>query len=133
MSRRGRFYARDQRTTRLERAVSLIEDGHYKNILVKKGTQDREHPLDRPVIPGLDRVQIKAGRNYKETQTGRTIINVGYEAGAESNFIRPGVDALKFAETGGTVTFQTPIGGYGEFGYGAYGYGGTGGDEEAVY
>lgn len=124
MSRsRQRFYGRDMRTTRLERAVSLVEDGQT-GVLVKRGTADDKHPLDMPIVPPIDRATLKKGVHYKEVQTGRTLILVGYEALARSNWQRTAPSVLTIHPTGGTFAYYTVDGGYGEEGYGVLGYGG---------
>ena len=122
MSRRN-FKAFDQRTGRLERAIQLVEDGQT-GVLVKRGTQDRRHPLDRPVAPPLDRAALKAPK--PEIQRGTTTIYIGYtDVLPGSNYERPGISALSIATTGGTFSYFTVGGGYGFGGYGEYAYGGA--------
>lgn len=119
--RRSRFKTFDQRTGRLERAVVLIEDGET-GMLVRRGENDRKHPLSREFVPPIDRATL-LGPAELERQPGTTVIDVGYTAPG-SNFERPNMGTFNIPQTGGTfVAFVQS--GYGEFGYGALGYGGS--------
>ena len=132
MSRsRSRFKSIDHRTGRLERAVTLVEDGET-GMLVRRGEQDRKHPLSRKFTPPLDRATIR-GEVDPEPTRGPTILDVGYMV-TGSNFERPIMSVITIPTTGGTYTYNTADGGYGEGGFGEFGYGGwTDIDEEGNY
>jgi hypothetical protein len=57
--RRYRFKSIDQRTGRLERAVTLLEDGEIPRL--KTRDPDPRHPLSTPRVVGLDRAQVVTG------------------------------------------------------------------------
>lgn len=122
MTRRARFYARDERTSRLERAVNLVEDG-YTGVKVLRSDRDRAHPLDRPVDIPPDRVTYRRANRLAEIERGPVTVMVGY-GGVGDNYERPGIDTTSYAQTGGTITYTLADYGYGENGYGEFGYGG---------
>lgn len=127
--RRSRFRAFDERTGRLERAIDLINDGQNPQLRVKRSERDKYNPQSRPLRVGPDRLMVNSRLASKETPKGRAWIDVGYFASpgstTGSNFERPGIPALCFAQSWGTYSYVSVIGGYGEGGFGVYGYGGT--------
>ena len=128
---RNRWKRFDQRTGRLERAVAMVEDGNT-GMWVRRGEDDKKHPLDKTFVPPIDRAQLK-GNPVPEPMRGTTVIDVGY-ASVGSNFERPQMDVITIPTSGGTFTYTTADGGYGEGGFGEFGYGGaTGVDEEGIY
>ena len=119
--RRARFKTFDQRTGRLERAVSMIEDGET-GMLVRKGENDRAHPLSQKFVPPIDRASI-LGTFEPEPMRGDTILDVGYDS-VGSNFERPMMPVISIPTTGGTFVYSVGEEGYGEGGFGEFGYGG---------
>lgn len=103
MRSRSRMLARDRRTTRLERAVDLIEDGYVKGLIVKKGTADGPHPLDRPFTIPVDRTTIK-GWPYREVERGDTFVDIGF-AGLGPDYQRGTVGGLRLSTPGFAVEF----------------------------
>lgn len=57
--RRYNFKSLDQRTGRLERACTLLEDGERPRLKTRE--PDPRHPLSRPFVIGMDRAQVVAG------------------------------------------------------------------------
>ena len=113
----------DDRTGRLERAINMVNDGIIPGILVRRGEQDLPHPQSYPKIVGLDRAQIKASPPIDDASLN-TVFYVGITA-IGSNFQRPNMPMLRFANTWGTFTyFEVGSVGYSDGGYGQYGYGG---------
>lgn len=120
----------DQRTGRLERAVALVEDGHT-GVLVKRGTEDRQHPLSQRFIVPIDRIQVKSPT--QETQNGATTIDVGMIPD-QTTWQYQGIGSITLPGFSGTFGYLTIEGGYSEGGYGVSGYSGASADNlEVVY
>jgi len=101
----------------------MVEDGE-NGMWVRRGEDDKQHPLNKTFVVPVDRSQLK--QPAPEPTRGATIIDVGYVARG-SNFERPGIDVIRIARFGGTFTYNTATAGYSEGGYGDFGYGGWNG------
>lgn len=128
--RRNAWKQLDQRSGRLERAVSLVEDGET-GVMTTKRDRDYKHPLSTAFVAPLDRATIK-GDVISEEQHGTTTVNVGM-LGSGNDFTREAVPVMALHVGGGVISYKSGATGYSELGFGEGSYGGWSIDKEGTY
>lgn len=123
---KNKYVRHDDRTGRLERAISLVNDGQDPSLVVARGEADKYNPQTRKMRIPLDRVAINGKSFAKELVSGPTNILVGYDSGANAgtNWERPSVPSIHYGLGGGYITMIAPFG-FGDNGFGQYGFGGA--------
>jgi hypothetical protein len=107
MARRYNFKAIDDRTGRLERACTLLEDGEKAKIRTKE--PDPLHPQTRARAIGMDRAQVVAGmKSAEKKEDGATIFRVGSTSGQDfGNQSRTSQSLVP--SSGGATVSATPV------------------------
>lgn len=96
MSKRYNFKALDQRTGRLERACTLLEDGERAKIKTRE--PDPLHPQSRPRTIGLDRAQIVQGMNGEQKLEDRQYtFRVGITASTDLTSYRGSISLVPYS------------------------------------
>src|SRR5881392_2683276 len=114
MSVRHRMKMTDGRTGRLERAVTMVEDGMIPGLYVRNGENDRAHPQAKRLKIAPDRATLRQQKNNPEP-TGPTVYRVGQTFPHGSNLWEaPSVPVLRACAPAGQVTGTLLTGSFGE-------------------
>jgi hypothetical protein len=117
----------DGRTGRLERAVSMVEDGIIPKLYVRNGEQDRPHPQSKRLKIAPDRALLRPPKTIVEGAA--FTFRVGQSLPPGSNLWEPpSVPVLSVVPPSGTVTGILLTGAFGEDRFGGGFFGGSSGD-----
>lgn len=104
MAKRYNFKALDQRTGRLERACTLLEDGEIARLKTRE--PDPLHPQSRPRTIGLDRAQVVQGmRGEVKLEDRQFVFRVGMTANSTFDGYRGSVSLVP--SSGGFILTYT--------------------------